>query len=316
MQMRKFKDFMFATDGRRTTVILVSRSLLLRSLLVGGVLALFGAPVAYASTSTSTSSNWSGYVAHGARFRRVTALWTQPTLTCTAGSPAYSAAWVGLGGYSLSSKALEQIGTEADCTASGRQVSTAWYELVPAPSRGIRMTVHPGDVMAGRVTVVGNQVTLVLTDRTRHKTFTRKVSDATLDVTSADWIVEAPSECGGNGFQCQPLALADFGSETFARARAETASGRTGSISSQLWRTAVITLSSAGSGRLYAGDTGGNAGKSSPSPLANAGTSFSLTYSPIAPVVAQPQPAYKATISYSSAGVAAPAIPRLGGPRG
>jgi hypothetical protein len=149
---------------------------MLRSLLLAGALALFAAPPPRPDSSTSTSTNWSGYVAHGSgvHFRYVSALWTQPVATCTAGDPTYSAVWVGLGGYSLSSQALEQIGTEADCSASGRVISTAWYELVPAPSRGIRMTVDPGDVMAGSVTVVGHRVTLTLVDRTRHKRSPRR----------------------------------------------------------------------------------------------------------------------------------------------
>jgi Peptidase A4 family len=269
------------------------RSLMLRSLLLAGAFALFGAPAAVANSSASTSTNWSGYVAHGVKFRRVVALWTQPTVTCTPGERTYSAAWVGLGGYNLNSKALEQIGTEADCSASGKEVSSAWFELVPAPSRNLKMIVHPGDVMAGRVTVVGDQVTLVLNDRTRHKTFTRTVTDSTLDVTSADWIVEAPSECGGN--QCQPLTLADYGSETFARAKAETVSGKSGSISSKRWHTAVITLSPGQSGRRFAGNQGTSSGESAPSSLAKAGTSFKLTYSPITmPVAPQPQPVYAA----------------------
>jgi hypothetical protein len=275
----------------------VLRSLMPRSLLVAGALALAGASAADASTST----NWSGYVAHGTKFRKVTALWTQPTVTCTPGSATYSAAWVGLGGYSLSSQALEQIGTEADCTTSGRQVSSAWWELVPSPSRGIRMTVAPGDVMAGRVTVSGDQVTMTLTDRTRHKTFTKKVTDHTIDVTSADWILEAPSECGGNGFQCQPLTLANFGSETFARAQAEKATGASGAITSSLWQTAEITLSPSNGGRRFAANTGVVQGESAPSALTSSGTSFSLAYSPLAPVTSQPEPAFVTRLS-STAG--------------
>jgi len=263
--------------------MLVSRSIIRRSLLVAGALALFGAP---AAAEASTSTNWSGYVAHGPKFRSVSALWTQPRLTCTAGTPTYSAAWVGLGGYNLSSKALEQIGTEADCNGAGQEVSTAWFELVPAPSRTVRMTVNPGDVMAGRVTVVGNEVTLVLNDRTRHKTFTRRVFDSTVDVTSADWIVEAPSECSGNGFQCQPLTLANYGTETFARANAVTATGQGGTISSTLWKTAVITLSPGSGGRLNSRNNG--SGESSPSALTAAGTSFTLTYTPLTPPTGQP----------------------------
>jgi hypothetical protein len=271
-----------------TAVMPSVKTVMLRSLLVAGAFAAFGAADAQAVT---TSTNWSGYVAHGAKFRNVSALWTQPTVTCTPGTQTYSAPWVGIGGYSLRSTALEQIGTEADCTASGRQVSSAWYELVPAPSRGIRMTIAPGDVMAGHVSVIGNQVTLTLTDRTRHKTFTRKVTDKTLDVTSADWILEAPSECSGNGFQCRPLALANFGSETFAKAEAETVSEQTGTIVSDLWQTAEITLSPSDGAHRFTGNAGAGQGQSSPSPVTGSGTSFSLTYTAITPTPAPPQPA-------------------------
>jgi hypothetical protein len=262
-------------------------------------MALFGAPVAQADSGTSTSTNWSGYVAHGdgAKFSYIAGLWTQPSATCTPGSPTYSAVWVGIGGYSLSSKALEQIGTETDCTASGRVVSSAWYELVPAASQGIRMTVNPGDTIAGRVTVANHQVTLTLSDRTRHRSFSKKVTDPTIDVTSADWIVEAPSECSGSGNNCQALPLADFGSETFARARAATRRGQSGPITSRHWRTTAITL--APGGRQYIGYTGASPGESSPSPLLDAGSSFKLTYTPVTPPSPTPvtPPATQPTIS-------------------
>jgi hypothetical protein len=271
----------------------VSRSFLLTSLLLAAALALFAVPGAWANTTTSTSTNWSGYVAHGdgANFRTVTALWTQPIADCTADPGGYSAVWVGLGGYNLNSQALEQIGTEADCSGSGHEVSSAWYELVPAASTGIRMLVNPGDVMAGRVTVVGRVVTLALSDRTRHKSFVKTLNVSSLDLTSADWIVEAPSQCNGDGNQCQSLPLADFGSETFARARAVTKSGKSGSIVSKLWQTNAITLVPGGTGPHYIGyPDGGTQGESSPSILSASGTSFKLTYTPVTPQPVTPTP--------------------------
>ena len=39
-----------------------------------------------------------------------------------AGRESYSAVWVGLGGYSENASALEQIGTDADCSRSGAAV--------------------------------------------------------------------------------------------------------------------------------------------------------------------------------------------------
>src|SRR5665213_168941 len=109
------------------------------SILGALVLVLLVAPAALADTTRS--SNWAGYAVHGSHtsFRRVFGAWRQPAATCTAGTPTYSSVWVGLGGYSTTSQALEQIGSEVDCSASGRVVSSAWYELVPAASRNIRM---------------------------------------------------------------------------------------------------------------------------------------------------------------------------------
>ena len=184
--------------------------------------------------------------------------------------------WVGLGGFSVNSKALEQIGTEVDCSASGQVVSSAWNELVPAPSRNIRMRVDPGDVMTAGVMVDGQRVTLTLNDRTRGTTFSRTVRVSPLDITSADWIVEAPSECEGTSF-CQPLALADFGTATFARARATTVGGHTGSISDRRWVTTKITLATQGQ-HFINGPYGASGAQALPSPLTAGGSAFSVIY--------------------------------------
>ena len=87
---------------------------------VGG--ALVAAPAALADSVQS--SNWAGYAVHrgGVRFKRVTGTWRQPRVTCVGGRATYSSVWVGLGGYSESSQALEQIGSEVDCNARGRMV--------------------------------------------------------------------------------------------------------------------------------------------------------------------------------------------------
>src|ERR1039458_4095296 len=79
---------------------------------------------ASAGAAVSVSSNWAGYVALpsasvGSRFSSVSGSWTQPSATCSAGREAYSAVWVGLGGYRENARSLEQIGTGADCTRSG-----------------------------------------------------------------------------------------------------------------------------------------------------------------------------------------------------
>ena len=153
-------------------------------------------------------------------YTNVTGTWVQPKVTCAAGE-SYSAFWVGLGGFSADSQALEQIGTESNCTASGKAVYAAWYEIVPAPSIPIRMKIRPGDRITTAVLVQGTQVILQITNRTTHVRVTKRVTVAAPDLTSAEWIAEAPSECYAHGW-CQTLPLANFGTVAF------TASAATG----------------------------------------------------------------------------------------
>src|SRR5215475_593565 len=189
-----------------------------------------GAPAALADATNS--SNWAGYAVHkpGVSFRTVSGTWRQPDAKCTPGAQTYSAFWVGLGGFSLSAPALEQTGTEVDCDISGKVVSTAWYELVPAASTSIRLAVEPGDLMRARVTVTGRQVEISLDDLTRHTGFKKTVSANVIDVSSAEWIAEAPSQCVSLD-SCQTLPLADFAPTRFDSARVRSITGHSGSIS-------------------------------------------------------------------------------------
>src|SRR5436309_16057643 len=88
------------------------------------------AALAAPTAGIDVSSNWSGYAVTGVgstatvastsmSFTDVTATWTQPTAACTPGQSASAAIWVGLGGYTVGSNALEQAGTAADCSSSG-----------------------------------------------------------------------------------------------------------------------------------------------------------------------------------------------------
>src|ERR1700731_2996747 len=92
---------------------------------------------------TSPSANWAGYAVHrsGESFTQVVGTWREPTLTCRKGDQAFSSYWVGLGGYSTTAKALEQTGTEVDCTSAGKVRAFAWFELVPAASVRVRLQV-------------------------------------------------------------------------------------------------------------------------------------------------------------------------------
>jgi hypothetical protein len=261
------------------------RASLLTAIFASVAIAMTCAPEALADSSQS--SNWAGYAVHrsGVSFTKVIGAWNQPAAVCSPGNPTYSAVWVGLGGYSVTSPALEQIGTEMDCTASGRAVSSAWYELVPAASRTIKFNVLPGDEVVATVSVVDRKVQLMLVDETRHRTFTKTLRAAVVDVSSAEWIVEAPSECFSDN-SCQTLPLADFGSTAFGLATVQSTTGHTGSISDRAWGSSRISLAPSGQ-HFIVYSSRAAAGSASPSSLDRLGNSFTVTYHS---VVAQAPP--------------------------
>lgn len=232
------------------------------------------------AAAASTSSNWAGYAASGttARFKRVSATWTVAPVSCTAGRRSYSAIWVGLGGYHTDAKALEQTGTDANCDASGTAHYEAWYELVPAAPVRLPLAVRADDTISASVTVSGARVRIVLANRTTGTKAVRTLTASAIDVTSVEWIVEAPSACFQQG--CTVLPLADFGTARITSARATSASGHSGAISDPAWHATAIRLSAAsgrdlGPGR-FAGDEA--AATATPAALSGTGDAFDVTY--------------------------------------
>jgi Peptidase A4 family len=250
------------------------------------------APARAASTVAVThqdDSNWAGYLVTSSTttktsFSAVSGSWTQPAADCAAGSPSYSAFWVGLGGYSGAH--LEQTGTSADCSATGQASYSAWYELVPAAQVPVTMTVAPGDRLSARVAVSGTTVTISLSDLTRHATFSKQLPMSSPTVSSAEWIAEAPSRCLSSSSQdCHVLSLADFGTATFTGASV-SAGGRTGSITSGFGPVSALTLeANPGYGRIYATAAQADA---SPGALSGNGSSFTVTWQ--RPQVQMPAP--------------------------
>ena len=210
---------------------------------LAALLALTAPAGAGASSWTTTSTNWAGYAASrpGVGFRHVSGTWVAPAAHCGSGTRRYSAAWLGLGGLHTTSRALEQVGTEADC-AGGKGYYSAWYELVPAAPVRLALTVRPGDTMSAAVTVSGHLVKLFIADRTQGTSFSKQLRVDRVDVSSAEWIVEAPSACVDNG-GCRALPLADFGTTSFANAGTTSATGHTGTITDPAWWAVAIRLS-------------------------------------------------------------------------
>jgi hypothetical protein len=205
-------------------------------------------PSAIPAPKPALSSNWAGYAIKRVHrvvrhFRRVTGTWVQPALTCTPGQRTNSAFWVGLGGLATTSRALEQTGTEADCDMRGRAHYSAWYELLPGGTVTVKLAIAPGDTIRASVAVARKRVKLTLRDLTSGASATEVRHAARVDTRSAEWIVEAPAECSGNGNDCRTLPLSDFGSITFTNASARLRSRRHGPIASPLWSARPIALS-------------------------------------------------------------------------
>jgi len=254
----------------------VARRIALSVTLIAALVGLAAPTGASASSWAATSSNWAGYATSepGVSFRRVSGTWIAPAARCGSGGRRYSAVWLGLGGLHTTAKALEQVGTEADC-AGGKGYYSAWYEIVPAAPVKLGLTVRPGDTMSASVTVSGRSVRLFIADRTRGTSFAKRLDVAQVDVSSAEWIVEAPSACGDNG-RCRPLPLANFATTSFAGVEATSATGHTGTISDPAWSAVAITLSTRAHGLRFTTDQG--SGTAVPGNLSPAGDAFEVTY--------------------------------------
>jgi hypothetical protein len=215
-----------------------------------------------------TSLNWSGYAAATSLSKPttgsvsyVTGTWVVPKLTATSNT-SYSAAWVGIDGYSSST--VEQIGSESDWIG-GRQQNYVWFEMYPQGAYEIvGFPINSGDTMAAEVSYVGkNTFELSIYNITKRSYFTVPASytvAANAKRSSAEWIVEAPSEGGS------VLPLADFGSIKFSGCQA-TISGKTGTISSSSWKDDPLTMA-----------TQNGIVKDVPSVLTSNGASFIVTW--------------------------------------
>jgi hypothetical protein len=235
-----------------------------------------------ATVQQTESGNWSGYVvgkSDNGSFKSVTGSWVQPKANCEAANGStYAAFWVGIGGAD-GKTALEQDGTEVNCSADGTASYYAWYELVPKAPVKVDLPVRPGDKITATTTVDGHNVTETITNDTTGDTFTKTLYMANPDTSTAEWVAEAPSQCSGGVSNCTTLPLSDFGKVNFTSSSATDSSGHTGSISDSSWQAAAITLnpSEGSSGAQYISDTSAS-GAATPSGLSDDGSAFSVSY--------------------------------------
>ena len=208
----------------------------------------------------SASTNWSGYAAYNTSFRHVEGDWTVPTANCSAvrgQQVTIAAAFVGIDGFL--SNTVEQSGTDTDCIGK-TPFYIAWYEFYP--DRAVFLDqdtypVDPGDQMHAEVSVSGSTATLTLQNLTQSWTLAPapSLSSSSFDFSSAEWIMEAPSN-----------RLTNFGTINFANASAAGGGTTNGAIDD--FTNDKITMVT----------RNGRATRATPSNLTGGGTAFAVTF--------------------------------------
>jgi hypothetical protein len=243
---------------------------------------LGGAGVGRADTGTARlSSNWSGYVATAAAgaaplvVTDATGTWTVGRIRCRGRGGTSAAFWVGIGGASPGSTALEQVGSSADCSPSGAATYRAWIEVIPAPARYLSLTIRPGDRLTAAVSITGRLVTFSLKDATRGSRYSTRLAVAhALDTTSAEWIAEAPSLCVAPTL-CTVVRLANFRRVRFS-SLAMIAGRHPGTLTDPAWLVTPVVLATGAHASVLAGRRH-HAG-AVPGDIDAAGRSFAVTY--------------------------------------
>src|SRR5438445_333363 len=172
------------------------------------------------SAAPNQSNNWSGYnqglLEKGKTFHAITGDWVVPTAKAhKSGEQEFSASWTGIGGGCIDSgclltdDTLIQAGTEQDiiencsgllglfgsCTFQPQY--SAWFELIPAPSITVPLTVKAGNhvhVDIHEVVADSEVWSIAIQNVSTGQTYQTTVPYSSSYAT-AEWIEETPVVC-------------------------------------------------------------------------------------------------------------------------
>jgi hypothetical protein len=182
-------------------------------------------PTPVNNTSGYTSTNWSGYLATGAKFTTVSGSWKVPAVTGNGGSTSADSSWIGIGGVTAGD--LIQVGTDNIVSSQGTVSTEAFYEILPAVSTTVPgMTVTADDIMTASIReVAAGQWSIQIVDTTTAQSFTISVAYSS-SYSSAEWIEEDPSHSNGSLFALDYFSTTPFtNSRTTADGNSITATG-------------------------------------------------------------------------------------------
>jgi len=145
-------------------------------------------------TQTVESPNWSGYIVTPGTYTEVSGTFTVPSLSSYVPNSA-TTEWVGIDGFPSGNDSLIQAGVDEIPVDSTHFAVQPWWEILPAPQTNITsMTVGVGDSMTVTIQQLSaSEWSITVKDDTNGESF---VTDQTYDgpLTSAEWIVEAPTQ--------------------------------------------------------------------------------------------------------------------------
>src|SRR5262249_40854236 len=152
-----------------------------------------------------------------------------------------------------------------DCTGS-TPVYYAWYEMYPAFPVNLTMSILPGDKITATVTNSGSTFTMNISNGRGGSYTTPPLKLKRADLSSAEWVAEAPSGRGG------VLPLANFGTVNFSGSYT-LGNGVQGEIADSHWQNDPMTM-----------ETTAGVVKATPSGLTSSkpssfGSLFSVTWS-------------------------------------
>ena len=161
------------------------------------------------------STDWAGYSVSSSStpFTCVEATWTQPSVVCRGSGLKAVAFWVGIGG--VGQAGLVQAGTETQCLNGSPSIGV-WQQSLPQERYAVAMdlAVSVGDVVHAKVLALSRTTySLTVENLTTGATATFTAVNRTVDPTTAEWIVEAPTV--GCPAACAIATLPNFGTVTF-----------------------------------------------------------------------------------------------------
>ena|GEM_PF-1379887 len=163
------------------------------------------------SLTVSDSSNWSGYAAMSGPYSEVKGTFTVPAIVSGAPVDTQVSQWVGLDGTSQADPSLIQAGVDEypDTQSPNGYDVQAWWEILPAAETNITsLQVRAGDQVTVTIWQVSSGMWKInVTDDTNGQSFTTPGEAYHGPGTSAEWIVEATTECQ---LRCRTALLAPF----------------------------------------------------------------------------------------------------------